>query len=61
MDLEVEACNSTLQNHLQDIKSLIAGNVYFHIMDPRYWHPDSPFPELRDMSSSWKILPHAVV
>nr|APB88776.1 terpene synthase 3 [Pseudotaxiphyllum elegans] len=59
VDLEAEAWNSTLRNHLHEIIALIVGNVYFSIMDKRYRHPDSIFPELRDMNQSWKILPDA--
>jgi len=55
MDFEPQAWNSTLQNHLQDIVALIAGNIYFSVMDTRYRHPDSMFRELRDTTSSWKI------
>jgi len=47
MDLEAEAWNSTLQNHLQNIKVLIAGNLYFNSVHRRYRHSDSFFPELR--------------
>jgi len=59
MDLEAKAWNSTLRKHIQDIKALMGGNIYFGCMDDRYRHPDSMFPELRGMTSSWKILPHA--
>jgi len=59
IDLEAKAWNSTLQNHLQDIKALIVGNVYYISMDHHYRHPNSIFLELRDMTNSWKILPHA--
>jgi len=59
MDLEAKAWSSTLQNHIQGIKELIAGNFYFSCIDYRYRHVDSIFPELRNTTSSWKIFPHA--
>jgi len=59
IDLEAKAWNSTLQNHLEDLKALMAGNIYYSFIDKRYRHPDSTFPELRDMTSTWKIIPHA--
>jgi len=59
IDSEVKFWDSILPNHLQDIKALMAGNIYYSFIDKRYRHPDSTFLELRDMSGSWKILPHA--
>jgi len=62
IDFEAQASrNPILQSHLQEIKALIAGNVYFSIMDDRYRHPESTFPELRDTTSSWKIPLYAAV
>jgi len=58
MDLEAKAWNPTLQKHLQDIKTLIAGNVYFGCMDKHYMHANSIYQEHRDRTSSWKIHPH---
>jgi len=49
LDLEAKAWNSTLQNHLQDIKTLIIGGIYFGCMEKHYQHPNSIFLELRDI------------
>jgi hypothetical protein len=56
LDLEVEASDSVLQNHSRETRALVAGNVYYSCMCERYRQPDSVFPELRDMSTSWKAF-----
>lgn len=57
VDMEAEASSSTLRNYLVGIKAVMAGNAYFCLMFKRYHHPDSAFPELRDMDTDWKIVP----
>lgn len=57
LDLEAKAWNSFLQNYMEDIKALITGNIYYSFIDKRYRHLNSTFPELRDISGSWKVLP----
>jgi len=59
LDLEAEALNSPLQKHVHDVIDAVAGNIYFGIVDYRYRHPNSVFPEQRDMTYSWKTLPLA--
>jgi hypothetical protein len=36
--------------YFQGIKELISGGLYFHSLHKRYRHPDSTFPELRDIN-----------
>ena len=49
LHLESETLNSVLQYHLQNIKELLAGNIYYSASTKRYRQPDSVFPELRDV------------
>ena len=58
--MEAEASKWGLEKHMQDIKAVIAGNVYFGCMDPRYRQADSIFPEQRNLKESWKIAPRRV-
>lgn len=50
LDLESETSNSAMQCHLQDIKELLAGNIYFSSSAKRYRQSDSDFPEQKEMS-----------
>lgn len=51
VELEAEAWTPVLQQHVIDMKALMAGNVYFGMIDERYRQPDSVFPEQRDITS----------
>ncbi|KAG0629579.1 hypothetical protein M758_1G114300 [Ceratodon purpureus] len=57
LEMKAEAAKWGLEKHMVDIKALIAGNVYYGCMDPRYRQSDSVYLEHRDMTVDWKIAP----
>ncbi|KAG0597868.1 hypothetical protein M758_12G026700 [Ceratodon purpureus] len=59
LDLELKTSNSAVQRHLQGLKELIAGQLYYSTVQKRYRHPDSFFPELRDVIASPPVASHS--
>lgn len=57
MDMSAEAHNTPLEGHAKEIVALLAGNLWYNAMAMRYRHPESVFPELRDVTSNWKVVP----